>query len=58
VADLAARLDELRAARGEVGEAANAALKGPLDDAQAEAVRRIIGRLEAALRAKSAAGLA
>jgi hypothetical protein len=58
VTDLATRLDELRAARGEVGEAANAALRGPLDDGQAEAVQRVIGRLEAALRAKSAAGLA
>ena len=58
VTDLAARLDELRAARGEVGEAANAALQGPLEDAQAETVEHVIGRLEAALRAKSAAGLA
>ena len=58
VTDLAARLDELRAARGEVGEAANAALQGPLENAQAAAVERVIGRLEAALRAKSAAGLA
>ena len=33
-ADLGQRLDELRAARGEVGEAANTALAGPLDDGQ------------------------
>jgi hypothetical protein len=57
-ADLGQRLDELRAARGEVGEAANAALAGPLDDGQDEAVERVLGRLEAALRARSAAGFA
>jgi hypothetical protein len=56
VADLGARLDELRAARGAVGEAANAALAGPLDRAQAEEVARVTERLEAALRARAAAG--
>jgi hypothetical protein len=58
VADLAERTEELRASRGEVGDAANAALAGPLDPAQAETVARVTGRLEAALRAKSAAGFA
>jgi len=58
VADLGARLDELREARGAVGEAANAALQGPLDDERAETVARVTGRLEAALRARAAAGYA
>lgn len=56
VSDLAERLDELRAARAAVGEAANAALEGPLDAERAEEVARVTGRLEAALRAKAAAG--
>jgi hypothetical protein len=57
-ADLGARLGELRAARGAVGDAANAALAGPLDRAQAAEVERVTARLEAALRARAAAGLA
>jgi hypothetical protein len=56
VADLTARIDELRTARTEVGDAANAALVGPLDADRAAAVERVTGRLEAALRAKAAAG--
>ena len=51
------RLDELREARGTVGDAANAALQGGLDDARTADVARILGRLEAALRARIAAGL-
>jgi hypothetical protein len=58
VADLGDRLAELRAARGAVGEAANAAVAGPLHAGQAEEVARVTGRLEAALRAKAAAGAA
>lgn len=58
VSDLGERLDELAAARAAVGEAANAALAGPLDAEQEQEVERVIGRVEAALRAKSAAGLA
>jgi hypothetical protein len=54
--DLATRVAELRDARATAGEAANAALRGGLDDETAEAVERIVGRLEAALRARSAAG--
>ena len=54
--DLAARIAELREARGAAGEAANAALRGGLDDETAAEVERIVGRLEAALRARSAAG--
>lgn len=54
--DLAARLDELRADRGAVGAAANRALQGGLDADEAESVDRVLGRLEAALRARTAAG--
>ena len=50
--DLAGRLDELRAERPAVGAAANAALEGGLDDGQAADVERVVGRLEAALRAR------
>jgi hypothetical protein len=51
------RLDELREARGTVGDAANAALQGGLDDARTADVERVLSRLEAALRARIAAGL-
>jgi hypothetical protein len=50
--DLAGRLDELRAERPAVGAAANAALEGGLDEGQAADVERVVGRLEAALRAR------
>jgi hypothetical protein len=56
VADLGARLEELREARSAVGSAANAAVAGPLSDAELETVVHVTGRLEAALRAKAAAG--
>jgi hypothetical protein len=56
VADLDERIDELAAERGAVGDAANAALAGPLDAEAAADVERITKRLEAALRAKAAAG--
>jgi hypothetical protein len=55
-ADMARRVGELRDQRGPVGTAANAALQGELDDAAREAVQHALGRLEAALRARSAAG--
>jgi hypothetical protein len=58
VADLGARIDELLSARAAVGEAANAALQGPLDPEQEAAVARVVSRLEAALRARAAAGAA
>jgi hypothetical protein len=54
--DMAERLDELREARGAVGAAANTALRGPLDAGAGAAVERTLSRLEAALRARSAAG--
>jgi hypothetical protein len=50
--DLAARLEELRAERTAVGDAANAALQGGLTAEQAADVERVVGRLEAALRAR------
>ncbi|HEY8582032.1 MAG TPA: hypothetical protein VIL49_03765 [Capillimicrobium sp.] len=54
--DLRARLQELRDARGEVGAAANRALQGQLDFREEEAVRSVLSRVEAALRARTAAG--
>ncbi len=54
--DLGRRLDELAADRSAVGAAANAALERGLDPAEIEAVVAVTGRLEAALRARSAAG--
>jgi hypothetical protein len=56
--DLAERLEALRAERAAVADAAAAALGGGLSDAQAADVERVVGRLEAALRARTAAGLA
>jgi hypothetical protein len=50
---LAQRLAELREQRGAVGDAANAALRGPLDGATREAVGHALARLEAALRARA-----
>ena len=55
--DMAERLSELRERRGAVGEAANAALQGPLGAEAAMAVEQTLSRLEAALRARSAAGI-
>jgi hypothetical protein len=54
---LGERLEELRGARGAVGDAANAALQGGIDDDTAEEVERVLTRLEAALRARAATGL-
>jgi hypothetical protein len=55
--DLAKRLAELREQRGPVGDAANAAVSGPLDGDAREAVAHALGRLEAALRARAMAAL-
>jgi hypothetical protein len=49
---LGERLAELREARGAVAGAANAALQGGIDDDTLEEVERVLGRLEAALRAR------
>jgi hypothetical protein len=54
--DLADRLAELAAEREMVEAAAGAALAGGLDDAQITAVGHALGRLDAALRARTAAG--
>jgi hypothetical protein len=50
------RLGELRDQRRAVGAAANQAVAGPLAPATLEAVEHALGRLEAALRARAAAG--
>jgi hypothetical protein len=55
-ADLSARLDELADLRPGVEAAAAAALEGGVDDAEATDVEHALGRLEAALRARSAVG--
>jgi hypothetical protein len=54
--DLAERLAELRELHGAVRAAAEAALQGGVEDADADAVRRALERLEAALRARTALG--
>jgi hypothetical protein len=53
---MADRLEELDAHRDPLAAAANAALQGGLDPAQAQAVTDGVSRLEAALRAKAASG--
>jgi hypothetical protein len=55
--DMGRRLDELRDRRSAVGSAANEALAGEPAPATAQAVEEALGRLEAALRARAAAGL-
>jgi hypothetical protein len=52
---LGERLSELRGLREPAGEAAQAALSGPLAPAQREAVEFALGRIEAALRARAVA---
>jgi len=54
--DLAARIEGLREERGAVGAAANEALRGGLPEATIEDVDRALGRIEAALRARTAGG--
>ena len=56
-ARLAGRLAELREQREDVVTAANAALRGGLDVEHVEAVERVLGRVEAALRARLAGGV-
>jgi hypothetical protein len=51
-AGLAGRLAELRGRRDEVGAAADAALQRGLDDEQIAVVTSLLGRIEAALRAR------
>ncbi|HEX8123911.1 MAG TPA: hypothetical protein VF549_21860 [Solirubrobacteraceae bacterium] len=52
--DLDERLEELRGARGVVGDAANAALRGGLPTETVAEVDRVLGRIEAAIRARAA----
>ena len=54
--DLAARVTELAAEREGVAAVAATALQRGLDPAEAAATERVLERLEAALRARSAAG--
>jgi len=54
--EVADRLAGLRGERRAVGDAANSALEGGLDDATQADVERVVAALEAALRARSAAG--
>jgi hypothetical protein len=56
-AELAERLAELRGQREAVGAAAQAALTGPLHPGQLESVSLTLARVEAALRARAAAGV-
>ncbi len=53
---LAERLPQLRARRDDVAAAANAALRGGLDAEHIETVLAVLGRVEAALRARTAGG--
>jgi hypothetical protein len=55
-ADLERRLEELRAMRPAAEAAADSALLGGLGEIEAADVERVLGRLEAALRARTAAG--
>jgi hypothetical protein len=54
--DLGERLDELAALRPQAAAAVEQARAGGLDDARAATVERALGRLEAALRARTALG--
>jgi hypothetical protein len=54
--DMALRISELRDYRGAVGDAANAALQGGLDEPTIDAVYDALDRVESALRARTAAG--
>lgn len=54
--DLHHRLEELRSLRTDVADVANRALQGGLDTTEEAAVDRVLGRLEAALRARVAGG--
>jgi hypothetical protein len=54
--DMGQRISELRDHRGAVGDAANAALKGGLDEPTIDAVYDALDRIESALRARTASG--
>ncbi|MDP1846309.1 MAG: hypothetical protein Q8K79_00845 [Solirubrobacteraceae bacterium] len=57
VTGLADRLAQLREHRTAVGAVAGAALQGGLQDDQIALIRTVLGRLEAALRARTAGGV-
>ena len=57
VPGLPRRVEELRARSDAVHALAAAALQGGLDDGQIELVQTVLGRLEAALRARTASGV-
>jgi hypothetical protein len=57
VPGLPRRVEELRARREAVDALAAAALQGGLDDGQVELVQTVLGRIEAALRARTAGGV-
>ncbi len=57
VRGLPERLAQLREHRASVGALANAALQGGLDDGQIELIGTVLGRIEAALRARTAGGV-
>jgi hypothetical protein len=54
--DIAERIDGLAATRADLAAVANRALQGGLDPDEEATVDRILGRLEAAMRARAAAG--
>jgi hypothetical protein len=54
--DIGERLAQLAAARSDVAAVANRALQGGLDADEEATVDRVLGRLEAAMRARAAAG--
>ena len=55
--DMSGRIDELEELAPQVGDAASAARQGGVSEGQTELVTSALGRLEAALRARSAAAL-
>ena len=57
ISGLPARIAQLRKHRAAVGEVANAALQGGLQDDQIELIGVVLGRIEAALRARTAGGV-
>ena len=54
--DMASRIESLKTHRAAVGDAANTALRGGLDDDAIDAVYDAVDRIEAALRARVAGG--
>jgi len=51
------RIEELRGRRADVDAAADAALRGGVDDEHVETIRSVLERLESALRARAVGGL-